>query len=169
MSRMKVHKPKELWDGPRKVLSDWPGWDRWEEKNGEVCGLIGGDGEGELKGAEVLKDPGMLTGAELWNWLPPIKTRRQYAVISSCVYMHSAKQCTCISISFSSSKIFKKKKFKNTKHNSHAGHSRAALQTPLQRWHPEIIQVKIIQGWLWKHSTPRPPVRLAVPLTFRNL
>lgn len=35
--------------------------------------LIGGEGEGELKGAELLKDPGMLTGAELWNWLPPLK------------------------------------------------------------------------------------------------
>lgn len=30
-----------------------------------MCGLMGGEGEGELKGAELLKDPGMLTGAEL--------------------------------------------------------------------------------------------------------
>lgn len=67
------HEPKELWDGPRKELSDWLGCDRWAEKNGEACGLIGGEGEGELKGAELLKDPGMLTGAELWSWLPPIK------------------------------------------------------------------------------------------------
>lgn len=76
MSWIKFHKPKELWDGPKKVLSDWPGCGRWVEKNGEVCGLIGGDGEGELKGAELLKDPGILTGAELWNWLPPVKAKR---------------------------------------------------------------------------------------------
>lgn len=63
--------PKELWAGPRKVLSDWPCWDRWEEKNGAVCGLTGGDGDGELNGAEEPKDPGILTGAELWNWLLP--------------------------------------------------------------------------------------------------
>lgn len=49
------------------MLSDWPGWGKCVEKNGDACGLIGGDGEGELKGAELLKDPGILTGAELWN------------------------------------------------------------------------------------------------------
>lgn len=77
-SWIKFHKPKELWDGPKKVPSDWPGCDRLAEKKGDACGLIGGDGEGELKGAELLKDPGMLTGAELWSWLPPTKQRDNY-------------------------------------------------------------------------------------------
>lgn len=60
-------KPKELCEGPRKGLSDWPGLDRWDDKKGEACGLIGGEGDGEPKGAELLKEPGILTGAELWS------------------------------------------------------------------------------------------------------
>lgn len=80
-------RPKELWDGPRKELSDWLGCDRWVEKNGEACGLIGGEGEGELKGAELLKDPGMLTGAELWSWLPPIKAKETNSYELLCVFM----------------------------------------------------------------------------------
>lgn len=52
------------------------------EKKGEECVLIGGDGEGELKGAELLKDPGIFTGAELWNWLPPGEERQ---TIMNCV------------------------------------------------------------------------------------
>lgn len=84
---IKLYKPKELWDGPKKVLSDWPGCDRWEEKNGDACGLIGGDGEGELKGAELLKDPGMLTGAELWNWLPPVKEKTNM-FIYTCILLN---------------------------------------------------------------------------------
>lgn len=40
-----------------------------------MCGLTGGDGEGELNGAEVPKDPGILTGAELWNWLLPTRMK----------------------------------------------------------------------------------------------
>lgn len=49
------------------------------EKKEEACGLTGGDGEGELNGAAPLKDPGMLTGAELWSWLPPVDTTRGHA------------------------------------------------------------------------------------------
>lgn len=94
MSSTKVHKPKELWDGPRKVpLSDWPGCDRWVEKNGDTCDLIGGDGEGELKGAELLKDPGMLTGAELWSWLPPLKT--DINMICTCMLLHDVNWMKC--------------------------------------------------------------------------
>lgn len=150
---MKFHIPKELWDGPKKVLSDWPGCDRWVEKNGEVCGLIGGDGDGELKGAELLKDPGILTGAELWNWLPPIKGRqiiRSYAHVQ----MHIAKCRVHIEIVVRSMCLFLC--LWNTQHNSHIGQSWAALQAPLQRRHTKIIQVEIIQGWLCKtyRTTP---------------
>lgn len=51
-----------------------------------MCGLTGGDGDGELNGAEVPKDPGMLTGAELWNWLLP-KTheeQRRHPIMPLC-------------------------------------------------------------------------------------
>lgn len=51
------------------------------EKKGEACGRTGGDGEGELKAAELLKDPGMFTGAELCSWLPPMKA-------NECFYIH---------------------------------------------------------------------------------
>lgn len=79
--------PKELWDGPRKGLSDW-GWDRWVEKKGEAWGLTGGDGEGELKGAELLKEPGMLTGAELCSWLPPVEPKSEE--LTNCLSITAA-------------------------------------------------------------------------------
>ena len=66
------HQPKEPCDGPRKLLSDWPGWDRWAEKKGEGCVRIGGEGEGGGKGMELLRAPGMSTGAELGSWFPPV-------------------------------------------------------------------------------------------------
>lgn len=54
----------------RKVLSDWlcaPGV--WCIKCEEM--LTGGDGDVEWKDAELPKDPGMFTGAELCIRLPP--------------------------------------------------------------------------------------------------
>lgn len=60
-------KPKEPWDVPKKLLSDWLGCGSCAERNGEWWALIGGEGEGDLKGEGLLKEPGMLTGAELCN------------------------------------------------------------------------------------------------------
>lgn len=104
MSWIYSYKPKELCDGPKKVLSDWPGWGKRVEKNGDACGLIGGDGEGELKGAELLKDPGILTGAELWNWLPPKERQISMSDINVCVHFKCVK-CALW----------------NTQHHSHTG------------------------------------------------
>lgn len=60
-------KPKEPWEVPKKLLSDWLGCGNCAERNGEWWALIGGEGEGDLKGEELLREPGMLTGAELCN------------------------------------------------------------------------------------------------------
>lgn len=67
-----------------------------------MCGLTGGDGDGELNGAEEPKDPGILTGAELWNWLLPKskeinkinrETTCYEVIVQTCITQSSAHAC----------------------------------------------------------------------------
>lgn len=66
--------PKDPCDAevPKNVFSDWLRW-AWgccrkcEER------LTGGDGDAEWKEAELPKEPGMFTGAELCSKLPPAR------------------------------------------------------------------------------------------------
>lgn len=67
-----VHLPNDPWeaDVPRKVFSDWlkcP-WGWWRKCDER---LTGGEGEAEWKEAELPRDPGIFTGAELCSKLPP--------------------------------------------------------------------------------------------------
>lgn len=66
--------PKDPWDAevPKNVFSDWLRWPwgccrKCEER------LTGGDGDAEWKEAELPKEPGMFTGAELCSRLPPAR------------------------------------------------------------------------------------------------
>lgn len=43
--------------------------------------LTGGDGEAEWKEAELPKEPGMFTGAELCNKLPPVRETRRVGCV----------------------------------------------------------------------------------------
>lgn len=67
-----VHLPNDPWeaDVPRNVFSDWlkcP-WGWWRKCDER---LTGGEGEAEWKEAELPRDPGIFTGAELCSKLPP--------------------------------------------------------------------------------------------------
>lgn len=67
-----MHLPNDPWeaDVPRNVFSDWlkcP-WGWWRKCDER---LTGGEGEAEWKEAELPRDPGIFTGAELCSKLPP--------------------------------------------------------------------------------------------------
>lgn len=58
------------------MFSDWLRWPwgccrKCEER------LTGGDGDAEWKEAELLKEPGMFTGAELCSKLPPAREAQE--------------------------------------------------------------------------------------------
>lgn len=123
LTRLRQVSRKEGW-------SMWPNWGRgwrWAERGRAA------EGPRDVDGGRALKLATSYEGKERERSFVHMKLRVVRYIFCIHVSIRHNSLCSCLCLW-------------NTEHDSHAGQNRAALQTPLQRWHTKVIQVKIVQG-----------------------
>lgn len=117
------------------MFSDWLRW-AWgccrkcEER------LTGGDGDAEWKEAELPKEPGMFTGAELCSKLPPAREARR-------VGREGEGPCGASRVGAAPSAPQP-----STDCDAARGGNCAVIESLLQGSHPKLVQVQVVQGRL---------------------
>lgn len=132
---------------PRNGVSDWlrRPWGccrKCEER------LTGGDGDAEWKEAELPKEPGMFTGAELCNKLPPAGGERPVSGEA-----RGPRQAGPGSSHHPGQWTPTPRPPQPRTHGDAAWVGcGAAIESLLQRGHPELGEVQVIQSGLWEQS-----------------